>query len=212
MQNTVIFRVIGLASLGLAAACSAPDPGEITIRRPAKPQPTRFDAGVSTVGTGGGGAGAFAGAPPYLRQSGPSTLQQAHATTVIGGTNPAGRDCTECHKVGGLAERKDGGASTLWTAGGTVYTSLSGPPVDGGIEVRIRLPDGGGASAYTDDQGNFFFPQTLLPSVPGGSLVGVRGDLAPTGRSMSGILLDNQGGCSGTGTCHGGTANKVFMQ
>jgi hypothetical protein len=182
------------------AACSAADPGDIPVHRAPPAGPQRLDAGVAGVEGGALAGGAFQGAPPYVAgQTGPSTLQDKHAEQpLIGQKNPAGKNCLQCHVAGGASQDKP------WLAGGTVYpTATGGTPVGAGVEVRIRMPDGTGLTAYTDAQGNFLFPPTTVTQLPPGIIVGVR-DATHT-ISMAATTV---GACATQG-CHGSTVQPV---
>jgi hypothetical protein len=107
---------------------------------------------------------AFEGAPAYAPQAGPSTRQAGHSFNGnTPKTNPAGKPCLNCHGAGG-------GAPTF-AAGGTVY---DGAKVAANVEVRVVDATTGKAySAFTNADGNYFFPAASLPATfP--ALVGVR--------------------------------------
>lgn len=207
--------VAALAAFGALAAsgCSAPDPGDIPVRKPPKPAPARFDAGniiVGAAGDGGGAAGgAFQGAPPFVQGTAElSSLHDKHTQQpLIGQQNPADKNCVDCHGPGGVAFT----AGKSFVAAGTVYLTKTGAPAQG-AEVRIRAPDGTGQSAYTDTAGNWFM-RTFngATDIPVGSVAGVRNQQTySTMVTLIGTVAGS--GCSQGGTCHGSPAQgRVYL-
>jgi hypothetical protein len=103
----------------------------------------------------GTASGAFAGAPPYVPTLGPSTIDTSgkgngHLSFNPTG-NPAGKPCLDCHDGTGK-----GGAPKFLFAG-TIYADAAGTKVVPKAEVRLLGADNKGLSAYTDENGNFFF-------------------------------------------------------
>lgn len=145
---------------------------------------------VEGGGAGGGGrdagdgaSGPFAGAPAYAATLGPSARKSAHPFTD---GNPAGHACFKCHDAAGGA--------TPMAFGGTVYAAGATTPA-ARVEIRVKDSAGKALSAWSDDDGNFYF---LLN--PNGDLVfpahvGAR-DTNGT-KLMSGTLAN--GNCNG---CH----------
>ena len=219
MKVCLFSKVFGLgamiAAVGVAGwACSAPDPGDLGETDPGKKPSgnTKFDAGTGGTdagSTGGNDAGGpqtsndpFAGADPYQSKT-PDQSTKRSGHNQFPDQNPAGENCFTCHASGASA-----GAPTFWL-GGTAYTKKDGVPVGPGVEVRVRSSDGTySKSVYTDDFGNFW-----LRSDSGGSFpqvnIGVRA--ADQTQKMSTQIGSATGGCSASGTCHGGSQGKVFL-
>jgi hypothetical protein len=103
-------------------------------------------------------ANAFTNAPPYVAQTGPTTIRNGH--TFDPNLNPAGRACLSCH--------------TGFLVGGSVYKDVGGTIPAPQVEVRVRDANGNAASVYTDNAGNFFLPKTSAPNVTLPALVGAR--------------------------------------
>lgn len=198
------FLAISLVG-GIVAACSAPDPGEVTFSiNPAKLK----DGGGATFDSGGGGGGeggtgpdtAFSGAPGYQPGSGAATDRDEHMAR-FGSKDPAGHNCLDCHGKGG-------DAGTTFTYGGTVYGADGGPASN--VEIRVKEPDGTFAATYSNTEGNFYYLASIGEPIEAGALVGVRNatDVQPMPDSLTG---PNAGGCSQAGTCHGGTQGKIHL-
>ena len=81
-------------------------------------------------------------------KSGPSTRKAAHPFT---NDDPAGRACFDCH----------GGAATSFSFAGTVYANAAGTARAANVEVRMLDKGGKALSAWTNADGNFFFPEVL---------------------------------------------------
>lgn len=145
------------------------------------------DAGVNAFT----GAGAFAACTPTK-----SSITNKH-NGPIGSTNPAGRNCLDCHKVGGSA------GAYLIAFGGTIYTNGAGTtPVGAGIEVRLRDSAGRTSSACTDSAGTFHEQEAIAPKFP--LQTGARN--AATTVLMVGNATG--GGCNANG-CHSGTGGTM---
>jgi hypothetical protein len=124
---------------------------------------------------------AFTGAPPYVAQTGSTTIQPAH--TFDPNLNPAGRACVTCHSG--------------FLVGGTVYRDSAGTIAAPQVEVRVRDANGNGASTYADAAGNFYLRKSSAPNVALPAFVGVRDHSATI--VMSGSV--SSGGCATAG-CH----------
>lgn len=189
--------VAALVLLGVACG-SAADPGEIPYFAPAKTDPTATATATATAVVDSG-ANTPLFAAPY--EAGMATLtsnQPGHTTSVIGNPNPAGHSCVnECHSMGGVA------ATEPFSAGGTVYTDQTGAtPVEAGVEVRIKNPNGQAFSAYTDENGNFFIRATDF-QIEAGANPGIRDAVNPPMTMVTTLAAGTNGGACGNGTgCH----------
>ena len=135
---------------------------------------------------------AFTGAGAFVATTGPSARMAAHAfagNTPI--TNPAKQVCIDCHAAGG--------AATPFAFGGTAFKDVAGTIPAVGVEIRVRSADGGAASAYTDEDGNFY---RLAGAVTFPANAGVRS--AASTRVMAGT--PESGGCNAA-QCHDGAAH-----
>ncbi len=133
-------------------------------------------------------ANAFSGAAAYAAKLGPSARQGAH--TGVGG--PQNLDCANCHN---------------WLIGGTVWMDAAGTMPAPSVEVRVRDAAGNAASAYTDQDGNFYLPAgtggVTLPAE-----IGVRNG---TTTKLMGSTL-SAGGCA-AGACHvSGKQGVIHLQ
>jgi len=103
--------------------------------------------------------------------------------------NPAGRACLTCHDGTGK-----GGAPKFLFAG-TIYQDVAGTKVSPKVEVRFLGADGKALTAYTDVNGNYFFPAgagaTTVPASAGART-------ATASRTMLNKI--NDGNCN---ECHG---------
>ena len=145
------------------------------------------DAGVNAFT----GAGAFTACTPTK-----SSITNKH-NGPIGSTNPAGRNCLDCHKVGGSA------GAYLIAFGGTIYTNGAGTtPVGAGIEVRLRDSAGRTSTACTDSAGTFHEQEAIAPKFP--LQTGARNPATTV------LMVGNAtgGGCNANG-CHSGTGGTM---
>jgi hypothetical protein len=134
---------------------------------------------------------AFTGAAPFVATTGPSARRDTHAFAGnTPTTNPAKQPCLGCHSAGG--------AATPFAFAGTVFKDVAGTIPAVGVEIRVRAPDGGALSAYTDQDGNFY--QAASVGFPAN--VGVRS--ATNARLMMAPPPD--GGCNAS-QCHDGNAH-----
>ena len=212
----LVGMVCGAGILGATTACSAPDPGEVTFaERPrgsggdlssGGPGPTVeggvAEGGVAEAGkTDGGSSGT---ADPVFGTSTfaagqPGRGAPAKAANGAHAGDSSGKDCivVGCHQGG-------------WAFGGTLYSDAAGAARVAGAEIRITGPDGKEyAKAFSDVDGNFWID--YVTAMPANSRVGVR---TADGKkmNMSGTVGAGQAGCNQGGTCHGGTAGKVFVK
>ncbi len=138
-------------------------------------------------------AGVFANAPAYVAILGPSTIDKfgkgnGHLSFNKDG-NPAGKACLTCHDGSGK-----GGAPKFLFAG-TIYQDAAGTKVAPQVEVRLVGADGKALTAYTDINGNYFFPAAAgTTTVPASA--GARN--ATASRTMTNKI--NDGNCN---SCHG---------
>jgi hypothetical protein len=193
------FRAAVLLGAVALSGCDAPDPGKITFAE--RPGGGATEPGPTPVVDGGDpifGTSALAYQNPGLVAN---TANADHQNTV------EGKDCivAGCHVDN----------NRPWLFGGTVYTTAQGGATVPRAEVRVVGPDGAEiARAYTDQNGNFWFP-AAGKTIPPNSRVGVRAEGIAAPRYMPDALpAGNQVGCSSTAsTCHGtaGTG-RVFIQ
>lgn len=203
----------GAAILGATSACSGPDPGQVTfIERPRGPAGdlssggpgAPVEGGIPEVegGVEGGGPsdpvfGTSAFAPGAPGRDGPAKGNANHAAFT--GSDPAGQDCivAGCHLQG-------------WAFGGTLYNDAAGTARVPNAEIRVTAADGKEfAKTFSDADGNFWID--YVAPIPANSRVGVR---TADGKkmNMAGTIAAGQAGCSQAGTCHGGTAGKVYVK
>ena len=105
-------------------------------------------------------------------------------------TSPAKQACLSCHVTGG--------PGVPFAFGGTAFKDTAATIPAVGIEIRVRAPDGGAVSVYTDQDGNFYQPGTF--AFPAN--VGVRS--ATNVRLMA---AEPPGGTCSTSSCHDGAAH-----
>jgi hypothetical protein len=126
---------------------------------------------------------AFTGAPAYVATLGPTARNPRHA-----GLNPAGTACLTCHNG------QKGVVAFLF--GGTVWKDANATIAAQEVEVRVLGANGVGISAYSDGDGNFYYPlsaqQTSISPPAHGGLRD-----ATTTRTMNNLL--NDADCNG---CH----------
>lgn len=212
--------VSGAAVVGATTSCSGPDPGQITFsERPRGSSGELTSGGTTSGGTDGGGttdggssgeAGADGGSSGVVGDPvfGTSTFtlgspgQGAPAKMANAAHNgdSSGKDCivAGCHL-------------NQWGFGGTLYTDAAGTARVKDAEVRITGPDGKEfQKTYSDVDGNFWIAGLGIP-IPANSRVGVR---TADGKKMemAGTVSTAQAGCNQAGTCHGGTAGKVYLK
>lgn len=164
------------------------------------------DGGTSTIvpveptdaGDAGAKPNAFSSAGAYAAKSGPTTRKAGHdfagATPT---TNPAGRPCLQCHGQAGPAPR--------FAFAGTVYKNATGTPA-AQVQVRVVGADGVARVAFSDADGNFFFP-FASGAVDFPALAGARdGDTTKLMTTKS-----SNGNCN---SCHraGGTEPQLVVQ
>ena len=198
----VVLISVGLAS-GLAAllpGCSSPDPGFITY---GERQSTAGAEPPATSDT----ADAGAKLDPIFGDSlmvWVSPGQEANNADPLHAGTVEGKDCVTagCHLDN----------ASPFSFAGTVYSTPQGGATVAKAEVRVNGPDGKElAKAYTDANGNFWFPKG--PAIPANSKVGVRKEGGGAPRAMITTLQPADGGCnSAKANCHGtaGTG-KVYV-
>ena len=170
--------------------------------------PLGHDGGAGTIGDGGsgggdasaplndagqpgdsgaapsGGAGVFADAGAYAPMLGPSARNARHPTNP----NPAGTPCLSCH--GGQK-----GNVVQFLFGGTVWNSPAATTPQPMAEVRVIQANGVALTAYSDADGNYFFPQGQNGPLSAPAAAGVRD--AKGEAPMSNVF--NDGDCN---SCH----------
>jgi hypothetical protein len=214
--------VSGAAIVGATTSCSGPDPGQVTFsERPRGSSGELTSGGTTSGGTDGGsttdGGGTSSGgtdggssgvvADPVFGTTAfaagmPGSGAPAKAANAAHAGDASGKNCVVagCH----LDARP-------WAFGGTLYSDTAGTARVAGAEIRISGPDGTEwAKTFSDVDGNFWLDAPGAP-MPANSRVGVR---TADGKkmNMSGAVGVAQAGCSQTGTCHGGTAGKVYIK
>jgi hypothetical protein len=138
------------------------------------------DAGAAPSG----GSGVFADAGAYAPMLGPSARNVRHTTNP----NPAGTPCLSCH--GGQK-----GNVVPFLFGGTVWSSPSATTPTPMAEVRVIQANGVALTAYSDADGNFFFPEGQNGPLSAPAAAGVRD--AKGEAPMSNVF--NDGDCN---SCH----------
>jgi hypothetical protein len=208
------FRVVWLSGIvvgtATAAACDAPDPGEITFtERQTDPGGGGSTSGGSTSGGSSGAAtdGGSSGTPDAAKdpvfsvafspgnpgQNANDVAEHPAAEKPLEGKN--------CFKAGGCHAEND----KKWGFAGTVYSAITGGATVKNAQVVVANPDGTQfASVYTDDQGNFWYEGAKPPA---NARVGVRD--ATKSKTMGGVVAGDPGGqCN----CHGASAMRVYLQ
>jgi hypothetical protein len=209
------FRVVWLSGIvagtATAAACEAPDPGEITFSE------RQTDPGGSTSGggTSGGSSGATTDggsssggdaakdpvfsvpfAPGNPGQNANDVMEHPAAEKPLEGKN--------CFKAGGCHAENN----HKWGFAGTVYSTINGGATVKNAQVVVANADGSQfASVYTDDNGNFWFDGAKPPA---NARSGVRD--ATKSKKMDGVIAGDPGGQCNSGSCHGATAMRVYLQ
>jgi hypothetical protein len=130
-----------------------------------------------------GPVNAFTGAPAYVVTLGPSARSNRHTPE-----NPAGTPCMNCH------DGSRGNIRRLLFAG-TVYKDAAGKTPAPRVEVRVRDAQGNGLSAYSDNDGNFFFERGQRPALAVPARAGMR-DANDT-KLMNNLM--SEGDCN---SCH----------
>jgi hypothetical protein len=177
----------GSAGIDADAGSDARD-GDAAAPRDAGPE---HDAGADT----GAAANAFTGAPAYVATLGPSARRSQHGFAGnTPTTSPAGRPCMSCHGPAGRA--------TEFAFAGTVYANAAGTAPAARVEVRVRDVTGKTLSAYTDADGNFYFPLNPSGDLVFPVLTGAR--IGASTELMAGSIAN--GNCNGCHTGGGGTA------
>lgn len=213
------FRVVWLSGIvaGTAGvgACDAPDPGEITFaERQTDP------GGSSSGGSSGGSSGSTPtdGGSSGTTEAGPSDPvfgntnfqpgnpgQNANAVDNAQHMAEVPLEGKNCFKAGGCHAEN----SKKWGFAGTVYSAITGGATVKNAEVRVSGPDGTlVGSAYTDDNGNFWFDG---PKPPANARVGVRDGTKV--KIMGGVVSgDATGAQCNSNACHGLAAMRIYLQ
>lgn len=209
------FRVVWLSGIVAgtagAAACEAPDPGEITFSE------RQTDPGGSSSGGGSSGSGS---APTDGGSSG--TTEAGGVDPVFGTTNfqpgNPGQNANaveshaaevplegkNCFKAGGCHAEN----TKKWGFAGTVYGAITGGATVKNAEVRVTGPDGTPiGSAYTDDNGNFWYDG---PKPPANARVGVRDGTKV--KVMAAVVAGDTGAQCNSNLCHGLATMRVYLQ
>jgi hypothetical protein len=131
-----------------------------------------------------GGTGVFADAGAYVPMLGPSASNARHTPNP----NPAGTPCLSCH--GGQK-----GNVVQFLFGGTVWSSPAATTPTPMAEVRVVQADGVALTAYSDADGNYFFPQGANGPLSAPAAAGIRD--AKGEASMANVF--NDGDCN---SCH----------
>jgi hypothetical protein len=211
------FRVVWLSGIvagtATAAACDAPDPGEITFsERQTDPGGSSSGGGSSggssgsstTDGGGSSGTDGSAKDPVFSVAFSPGTPGQ-NANDVA--EHPAAEKPLEgknCFKAGGCHAENN----HKWGFAGTVYSTINGGATVKNANVVVANPDGTQfASVYTDDQGNFWYEGAKPPA---NGRVGVRD--ATKSKTMGGIVAGDPGGQCNSGGCHGAGTMRIYLQ
>ncbi len=215
------FRVVWLSGIVLgtatvAAACDAPDPGEVTYSERSKAESSSGTSGQasssgssgSTSSSGGDGGGSSSGeggaADPVFGTSqfaAGNPGQNANGAAGDHGGTVEGRDCivAGCHVDKG----------PKWGFGGTVYSAANGGGTVKNAEVRVTGPDGKTfGMAYTDDNGNFWFDGAGAKP-PANSRAGVRNGTKV--KLMAGTVAGDSGSACNSTACHGNTAMRIYL-
>lgn len=212
------FRVVWLSGIvagtATVAACEAPDPGEITFSE----RQTDPGGGSSSGGSSGGSSGAVTtdGGSSDAMEGGPADPvfgntnfqpgnpgENANAVASHAGQTPL--EGKNCFQAGGCHNEN----AKKWGFAGTVYSAITGGATVKNAEVRVTGPDGTPiGSAYTDDNGNFWFDG---PKPPANSRVGVRD--ATKVKLMGGVVSgDATGAQCNSNACHGVATMRVYLQ
>jgi hypothetical protein len=211
------FRVVWLSGIVVgtvaAAACDTPDPGEITFSERQTDPTGGSSGGTSTSGsssggtTDGGSSGGDAAkgdpvfgttpfAPGNPGQNANDVPEHPAAEKPLEGKN--------CFKAGGCHAENN----HKWGFAGTVYSTISGGATVKNAQVVVANPDGTTfASVYTDDQGNFWYEGAKPPA---NARSGVRD--ATKSKAMGGTIAGDPGAQCNSGSCHGSTAMRVYLQ
>jgi hypothetical protein len=209
------FRVVWLSGIVAgtagAAACEAPDPGEITFVERQSADPTSSSSGGSSGGSsgaatdGGGSSGADAGKDPVFSVAFSPGKPGQNANDVM--EHPAAEKPLEgknCFKAGGCHAENN----HKWGFAGTVYSAITGGTTVKNAQVVVAKADWTDfASVYTDDQGNFWYEGAKPPA---NARAGVRD--ATKSKTMSAIVAGDPGGQCNSGGCHGITSMRIYLQ
>jgi hypothetical protein len=206
----LIGAVVGAGTLAMSTACTGPDPGSITFverpRGPGEPQASSSGtSGTASSGSAGDGGGSDAGVDPVFGSTpfgytDPGVT--ANASNVLHANTVKDKDCmvAGCHADG----------NRVWVFGGTLYTAADGATTVAKGEIKIVGPNGAEVgTTYTDADGNFWLDKAGT-TIPAGSMVAVRREGGAGSKRMLTALQPTDNGCSKAGTCHGGSAGKVF--
>jgi hypothetical protein len=209
------FRVVWLtgivAGTASAAACDAPDPGEITFSE------RQTDPGGSSSGGSSGGSSGAATTDGGASSGGDAAKDPVFGVPFAAGTpgqnandvleHPAAEKPLEgknCFKAGGCHAENN----HKWGFAGTVYSTINGGATVKNANVVVANPDGTQfASVYTDDQGNFWYEGAKPPA---NARAGVRD--ATKSKTMGGVVAGDPGGQCNSGSCHGATAMRIYLQ
>ena len=131
-----------------------------------------------------GGGGIFADAGAYVGMLGPSARNSRHTSNP----NPAGTACLSCH--GGQK-----GNVVQFLFAGTAWSSPAATTPTPMAEVRVVQANGVALTAYSDADGNFFFPRGQNGPLSAPAAAGVRD--AKGEAPMSNVF--NDGDCN---SCH----------
>lgn len=213
------FRVVWLSGIvvgtAAAAACDAPDPGEITFSERATETPGGSSSGGGSSGsptTTEGGASSSGG----TTDAGPK--DPVFGTTAFAAGNP-GQNANDvathpaaekplegknCFKAGGCHSENN----KKWGFAGTVYSTITGGATVKNAQVVVANPDGTQfAMVYTDDNGNFWYDGAKPPA---NARVGVR-TASSKPAVMGGTVAGDPGGQCNSGSCHGSTAMRTYV-
>lgn len=214
------FRVVWLSGIVLgsatvAAACEAPDPGEVTFSERSRAESSSGASGQASSSSGdgtssssssggadGGGEGGVAD-PVFGTEAfaAGNPGQNANGATGVHAGSVEGKDCmvAGCHLDTG----------PKWGFGGTVYSAANGGTTVKNAEVRVTGPDGKTfGSAYTDDNGNFWFDGAGAKP-PANSRVGVRDGTKV--KLMVGTVAGDSGSACNSTACHGNGAMRIYL-
>ena len=228
MRFYSLWKVV-MAGLGcglLAAACSAPDPGAVTItdKTPhvganassgASGQTSSGTSGQTSSGASGSSgasssgdagssgvvdAGFDSGPPPLAAFKGDGAYVATAGQSATNAGHGGAANLPPSHDC--FSCHKNGGAAAEMAMGGYVKTA-AGNPVS---KAEVRVVDSAGvelAKAYTESNGFFYVLGTAITAA--GAKTGVRN--ASIAKGMTGAAT---GGCA-SGNCHGGAQGDITL-
>lgn len=206
--------LVGAAVAAFATACDAPNPGELIFsERPPSGAADSVDSGGS-VGDGGRSTSDAGGS--IVPDSGGAAADPIFGTSTLAWQDPGLTANNGNAKHEGKVESKDCivagchlDGNKPWSFAGTLYVSVGGATATKG-EVRIVKPDGTElAHAYTDANGNFWFPPGT--TIPAGSRVGARREGGTRTMMMTQQLQPTDRGCNAArANCHGTATGNVI--